>query len=645
MTNKKFKTITPDEITPRSIENLATRPNRPSQYGEGNLDATALKKRFDDLAKLVIEKYQGLVADLDGEDVLKYFKIPRQITLSKTEGQTVYDLLTSILTNDGKIRATDPTGTENISPDLDSVLAALYASFSQVEANEEERKGAEQARDAAEQARDAAEQARDNAEDLRNAAEASRATAEESRYRNEQARRHDEDLRNAAEERREAAEERREAAEERRYHNEQARRHAEDLRNAAEERREAALAKKQDNLSFDGEYNAETNKAATVQTVINKIAEIVAGAPEDFNTLRELSDWLTSHEGSAAQMNSAIKQNAEDIKELDSATKQNSDDIAETNTKLSEDLHKITVQTDAKLSAQYTKIGEETDTKLANITFKGLPDRPFGGVPALNLTITRYKGNVTLSDGGILYLQTDETRTADELVGGTVTVSRYGVPSTDTISKSNIADESSDGIVLSAGSAYIYVVYNTKYVPTKPNVPTPVDTFPSVGIYFYQDAYGDYVVESLETQGNLTPIDNRYINLKGHPDYRIKLYKHNVYINSGYVGTWADEAKIYLSYVSTSDIPITTLAELINSPAAHQTVGSTYKYLQYAYAYYDYVDAPDGRRDVDYIALTDNGIIIYYITAYTVPATVTGSVHEAGVNFKNVIITDTVTEV
>ena len=63
---------------------------------------------------------------------------------------------------------------------------------------------------------------------------------------------------------------------------------------------------KQDNLSFDGEYDADSNKVATVQTVALKIAEIIANAPEKFNTLKELADWLDTHETEAAKMNSAI---------------------------------------------------------------------------------------------------------------------------------------------------------------------------------------------------------------------------------------------------------------------------------------------------------------------------------------------------
>jgi len=49
-----------------------------------------------------------------------------------------------------------------------------------------------------------------------------------------------------------------------------------------------------------------STKEETETLVSEKVAEIVADAPEDFDTLKEMSDWLTSHEESAAAMNSAI---------------------------------------------------------------------------------------------------------------------------------------------------------------------------------------------------------------------------------------------------------------------------------------------------------------------------------------------------
>ncbi|MDE7363335.1 MAG: hypothetical protein K2N27_00380, partial [Ruminococcus sp.] len=50
-------------------------------------------------------------------------------------------------------------------------------------------------------------------------------------------------------------------------------------------------------------------KSQTDQRISSKVAEIVADAPEDFDTLKELSDWIESHEDSATAMNTAIAAN------------------------------------------------------------------------------------------------------------------------------------------------------------------------------------------------------------------------------------------------------------------------------------------------------------------------------------------------
>ena len=62
-----------------------------------------------------------------------------------------------------------------------------------------------------------------------------------------------------------------------------------------------------------GDINNKANtsdvytKTETDNKITTKVAEIVAGAPEDFDTLKEMSDWIASHENSAAEMNSAIQ--------------------------------------------------------------------------------------------------------------------------------------------------------------------------------------------------------------------------------------------------------------------------------------------------------------------------------------------------
>ena len=43
--------------------------------------------------------------------------------------------------------------------------------------------------------------------------------------------------------------------------------------------------------------------------VTAKIAEVVANAPEDLDTLKEIADWISTHEDSASAMNTAILAN------------------------------------------------------------------------------------------------------------------------------------------------------------------------------------------------------------------------------------------------------------------------------------------------------------------------------------------------
>jgi hypothetical protein len=60
-----------------------------------------------------------------------------------------------------------------------------------------------------------------------------------------------------------------------------------------------------------GDFDPENyyTKPQTDARITEKVAEIVADAPEDFDTLKEISDWISHHEDSAAAMNTAIQQN------------------------------------------------------------------------------------------------------------------------------------------------------------------------------------------------------------------------------------------------------------------------------------------------------------------------------------------------
>lgn len=50
-----------------------------------------------------------------------------------------------------------------------------------------------------------------------------------------------------------------------------------------------------------------TGDGSVDKKVADAVAQIVADAPESYDTLKEISDWISSHAGSAAEMNSAIQ--------------------------------------------------------------------------------------------------------------------------------------------------------------------------------------------------------------------------------------------------------------------------------------------------------------------------------------------------
>lgn len=59
--------------------------------------------------------------------------------------------------------------------------------------------------------------------------------------------------------------------------------------------------------------------------VTAKIAEIVANAPEDLDTLKEIADWIKTHANDASAMNTQINTNKNDIAALQTSVAGKSD--------------------------------------------------------------------------------------------------------------------------------------------------------------------------------------------------------------------------------------------------------------------------------------------------------------------------------
>jgi len=84
-------------------------------------------------------------------------------------------------------------------------------------------------------------------------------------------------------------------------------------------------------LSTKANKSNTYTKTETDNKITEKVSEIVSGAPEDFDTLKEMSDWLEAHEDSAATMNSAIQKNKDDISAANEAIEKNVEDISNLN--------------------------------------------------------------------------------------------------------------------------------------------------------------------------------------------------------------------------------------------------------------------------------------------------------------------------
>lgn len=59
-----------------------------------------------------------------------------------------------------------------------------------------------------------------------------------------------------------------------------------------------------------------TSEGSVSKTISDALAQIIADAPEDLDTLKEISDWISNHADDASAMNSAIADNSKKLNEL-----------------------------------------------------------------------------------------------------------------------------------------------------------------------------------------------------------------------------------------------------------------------------------------------------------------------------------------
>lgn len=99
-----------------------------------------------------------------------------------------------------------------------------------------------------------------------------------------------------------------------------------------------------------------TGVGSVSKAVSDGIAEVVAGAPESFDTLKEMSDWISAHSDSAAEMNSQIQTNAAHIETLkdDKADKTEIPTTLPANGGNADTVNNHTVKADVPENAKFT---------------------------------------------------------------------------------------------------------------------------------------------------------------------------------------------------------------------------------------------------------------------------------------------------
>lgn len=192
----------------------------------------------------------------------------------------------------------------------------------------------------------------------------------------------------------------------------------------------ADIPTKVSDLTNDSNYQTADDITATLapyaksadvtSEITTEIAKIVADAPEDLNTLKEMSDWIAGHENDASAMNSAIQKNKTNIETLQTDKADESELTAHTE---NADIH---VTADQK-----TKWDKAEENTIGTIKVNGEEVTPDEN-KAINIDLTGYAEH-------------------DEIIGENLIPYPYAQPNRTTNGITFTIDES--GIITANGTA------------------------------------------------------------------------------------------------------------------------------------------------------------------------------------------------
>ena len=186
--------------------------------------------------------------------------------------------------------------------------------------------------------------------------------------------------------------------------------------------------------------------------IIAEIAKVVADAPEDFNTLKEMSDWISNHENDASAMNSAISDNKTAITALQTG-KADKSEIPTTVSELT-DSDDYAKKTDLHSHENKTVLDGITEEK---VTYWDNKSEFSGSYNDLNDKPTIPKGDgttITMDEDGTLHGQSVDIMTVDKAGIGKPDGDTIEVSTDATISVSSKALTFADHDTATSGTSF-----------------------------------------------------------------------------------------------------------------------------------------------------------------------------------------------
>lgn len=140
--------------------------------------------------------------------------------------------------------------------------------------------------------------------------------------------------------------------------------------------------------------NVEGDGAKSVRTIsAEEVAKIVAGADEDYNTLKEIADWIAAHPDSVATLNSAIAANTKAIED-EAKARAEADGV---HTQAIADLNAADEAQDLLIAAKADKTWVEGQVGTLNTAIEGNGSL----ISGLDTRMVAAEGKITANEGAI----------------------------------------------------------------------------------------------------------------------------------------------------------------------------------------------------------------------------------------------------